>query len=198
MNIEAESKRTLKRILETTQIAEMATAERKVFDARLQQHFPQLFALLFEVYGQRYDFYYYLQQLVCILANSFASRSSKLKAKDKQRLANPTWYREENMLGMACYVDLFAGDLKTLKSKIPYLKSLGINYLHLMPLYDSPEGDSDGGYAVSDYRKVNNKLGTMQDLRSLADALIDEEISLVLDFVFNHTSDEHHNSSRAL
>ncbi|MDN3685240.1 alpha-amylase family glycosyl hydrolase [Vibrio sinaloensis] len=96
------------------------------------------------------------------------------------------------MLGMAVYVDLFAGDLKKkLQMKIPYLKSLGINYLHLMPLYKAPEGDSDGGYAVSDYRKVDPKLGTEKDLAQLAEALSDEGISLVLDFVFNHTSDEH-------
>lgn len=92
---------------------------------------------------------------------------------------------------MAVYVDLFAGNLNKLQSKIPYLKSLGVNYLHLMPLYKAPEGDSDGGYAVSDYRQVDPKLGTEKDLVQLAEALSAEGISLVLDFVFNHTSDEH-------
>ena len=60
-----------------------------------------------------------------------------------------------------------------------------------MPLYDAPKGDSDGGYAVSDYRKVNPTLGTVQDLEKLASALKKEGINLVLDFVLNHTSDEH-------
>lgn len=60
-----------------------------------------------------------------------------------------------------------------------------------MPLYDDPKGDSDGGYAVSNYRKVNEKLGNIDDLKVLAIALDKASISLVLDFVFNHTSDEH-------
>ena len=191
MNFELESKRTLARILESTDLSVLTKTDARLLTKRLQQHFPQLFTLLFEVYGHRYDFYFYLQQLIAILVSNFAERSKKLKDKDKLRLANPTWYRGENMLGMACYVDLFAGDLKKLKEKIPYLKSIGINYLHLMPLYASPEGDSDGGYAVSDYRKVNPALGDMQDLRALAEAMADADISLVLDFVFNHTSDEH-------
>ena len=191
MNFELESKRSLNRILASVDLTAMSKTDAKVFTQRLHQHFPQLFTLLFEVYGHRYDFYFFLQQLIGILASNYAQRAKKLKTKDKQRLANPTWYRHQNMLGMACYVDLFAGDLKRLQAKIPYLKSIGINYLHLMPLYDSPKGDSDGGYAVSDYRKVNEKLGSMQDLRNLAGALSDADISLVLDFVFNHTSDEH-------
>ncbi len=60
-----------------------------------------------------------------------------------------------------------------------------------MPLFGAPEGENDGGYAVSDYRQVEPSLGTMADLQRLAQALRDEGISLVLDFVFNHTSDEH-------
>ena len=162
-----------------------------MFIDRLNEQFPRLFALLVEIYGQRYDFFYYLQQLVQTLANGFAKRSNVLKQKDNARLAAPHWYQGENMLGMACYVDLFAGDLKGLQQRIPYLVETGITYLHLMPLYDSPKGDSDGGYAVSDYRKVNDTLGTNKDLEELSKALAEAGISLVLDFVFNHTSDEH-------
>lgn len=92
---------------------------------------------------------------------------------------------------MAVYVDLFAGDLSKLKEKIPYFVQLGVNYVHLMPLYLAPEGNSDGGYAVSDYRKVDPKLGTEKQLKSLANAFNEAGIALVLDFVFNHTSDEH-------
>ena len=93
--------------------------------------------------------------------------------------------------GGVCYVDLFAGDLSGLRAKLPYLKELGLTYLHLMPLFKAPEGDSDGGYAVSDYREVDPRLGVMDDLRALATELRQHGISLVLDFVFNHTSDEH-------
>ena len=82
--------------------------------------------------------------------------------------------------------------LQELRRHIPYFQELGLTYLHLMPLFDAPEGDSDGGYAVSDYRTVDDRLGTMDDLKALAADLRAAGISLVLDFIFNHTSDEHH------
>lgn len=191
MNIKLESKRSLARIIKSLDLSKLNKAETLLFKKRLEESFPGLFELMFDIYGHRYDYYFYLQELVEILAASFIARSKKLKIKDKGRESNPLWYRDQNMLGMACYVDLFAGDLKTLKRKIPYLSALGVTYLHLMPLYDSPEGDSDGGYAVSDYRKVNASLGTNDDLKELAEALAEANISLILDFVFNHTSDEH-------
>ncbi|WP_340680461.1 alpha-amylase family protein [Paraglaciecola sp.] len=191
MNILIESQRSLSRIIKNETWPPMSKAARSVFEARLSQEFPQLFTKLFELYGHQYDFYYYLQSLVATLAQGYSERPRALKRKDKQRLIEPHWYQSEDMLGMACYVDLFAGNLKQLKNKIPYLTELGISYLHLMPLYDSPKGDSDGGYAVSDYRKVNEQLGSVDDLKDLANALEKAGISLVLDFVFNHTSDEH-------
>ncbi|MBT0586974.1 amylosucrase [Alteromonas oceanisediminis] len=165
--------------------------DRALFEKRMSAHFAVLFPLLIDVYGHRYDFYYHLQELTQTLLNGLSSRSRALKKRDGERLAEPQWFRQENMLGMACYVDLFAGNLTHLQSRIPYLKDLGVTYLHLMPLYAAPEGDSDGGYAVSDYRTVDRRLGTMRDLSALAEALRNEGISLVLDFVFNHTSDEH-------
>jgi glycosidase len=95
------------------------------------------------------------------------------------------------MMGAVCYVDLFAGDLSGIKGKIPYLKELGITYLHLMPLFTCPEGENDGGYAISSYRDVRSDLGSTSQLKELASELQENGISLVLDFVFNHTSDEH-------
>jgi amylosucrase len=95
------------------------------------------------------------------------------------------------MLGGIAYVDLFAGNLEGIRARIPYFKEIGLTYLHLMPLFKCPETNSDGGYAVSTYREVNPALGTMDQLRTLADALRAEGISLCVDFIFNHTSDEH-------
>ena len=95
------------------------------------------------------------------------------------------------MMGGVCYVDLFAGDLDGLRQKIPYFKELGLTYLHLMPLFRVPDGENDGGYAVSSYREVNPALGTMPELADLAQALRQNGISLVLDLVFNHTSNDH-------
>ena len=95
------------------------------------------------------------------------------------------------MIGGVCYVDLFAGNLAGIQQRIPYFRELGLTYLHLMPLFLAPEGDSDGGYAVSSYRDVEPRLGTMQQLAALSEELRANGISLVVDFVFNHTSDEH-------
>ena len=125
-------------------------------------------------------------------------RPADLKKLDQQRVAEPDWFLSESMMGGVAYVDLFAGDLQGVREKIPYFKELGLTYLHLMPLFAAPEGNSDGGYAVSDYRTVNPKLGTMDELAELASELRANGISLVLDFVFNHTSDEHTWAKKAL
>jgi amylosucrase/maltose alpha-D-glucosyltransferase/alpha-amylase len=118
-------------------------------------------------------------------------RPDELKALDALRETDPHWFQSHRMVGAMCYVDLFAGDLNNLRSKIPYLKELGVTYLHLMPMFHSPQGDNDGGYAVSSYRELDPKLGTMQELAEVSAELRHHGISLVLDFVFNHTSDEH-------
>ncbi len=191
MLTQSQAQRALQQVLASIELPELTSKDEKVFLARLEQHFPSLVTQLHALYGSHYDFFFHLQQLIAVLAKAFAKRKPKWKKQDEERLKNPAWYRSEKMLGMAVYVDLFGGDLKKLQQKIPYLKSLGVNYLHLMPLYKAPEGDSDGGYAVSDYRRVDPKLGTEADLVQLADALHNEGISLVLDFVFNHTSNEH-------
>ena len=119
------------------------------------------------------------------------ARPESLRELDSRRQIDPQWFQSEQMMGGVCYVDLFAGDLQGVRKKIGYFKELGLTYLHLMPLFRAPEGNSDGGYAVSSYRDVNPALGTMQELASLADELRANGISLVLDYIFNHTSDEH-------
>jgi amylosucrase len=191
MDFAKQSKLTLERILTNQDMTALSASHQKIFIERLHQHFPSLFEKYYAVYGWQYDFFFHLQSLVAVLTEGFAARSNTLKNKDKQKLERPHWYRQESMLGIACYVDLFGGDLKALQKRLPYFTSMGINYVHLMPLYKSPQGDSDGGYAVSDYRTVNPDLGTMKDLTALTTAFNKAGINVVLDFVFNHTSDEH-------
>lgn len=161
------------------------------FIERLSRHFPRLFGLLHQLYGKEYDFFYHLADILDTATKAWINRSPELKALDAIRENDPKWYQSNRMLGAVCYVDLFAGDLKSMKEKIPYLKELGLSYLHLMPIFKSPEGDNDGGYAVSSYREVNPELGTMDDLKELAEEMRNHGISLVLDFVFNHTADDH-------
>ncbi len=165
---------------------------------RLERHFPRLFKRLYGLYGGYYDFFYHLESIVASATEMWIARSPELKALDAMRGADPYWYQSNRMVGAMCYVDLFAGDLAGLRERIPYLTELGITYLHLMPVFRSPAGDNDGGYAVSSYREVDPELGTMQDLADLATELRHHGISLTLDFVFNHTSDEHEWARTAL
>lgn len=167
------------------------------FTQRLKKIFPTLFRLYAEIYSDRYDFFFHLEDLFLRLANSWFARSVELRKLDSIREEDPLWFQSNQMLGAVCYVDRFANNLEGIRSKIPYFKELGITYLHLMPLFKSPEGENDGGYAVSSYREVNPALGTMDGLALLAHEFRLAGISLVLDLVFNHTSDEHMWAQRA-
>ena len=198
MNYAADSNVCLNRIMASTDLSMLTKKDAALFTRRVKTHFGDLFDKYITIYGHQFDCYFHLQQLINVLRDGVKNRKPALKKIDNLRLQSPNWYKDENQVGMALYVDLAGPTIKDLHTRIPYYKALGITYLHLMPLYDSPKGDSDGGYAVSDYRKVNPCLGTMEDLESLAATLQKEGINLVLDFVFNHTSDEHHWAKEAL
>ena len=170
----------------------------RIFIKRLNRNFPCLFSILLQLYGDQFDFFYHLEDLLACLAQSWIDRPEALKKLDTTRESDPQWFQSHELLGGVCYVDLFAGDLGGIREKIPYLKELGLTYLHLMPLFRVPEGENDGGYAVSSYREVNPTLGTIEQLADLARELRREGISLVLDLVFNHTSDEHEWARQAL
>ncbi len=185
------------RIWKATTEQETAEVLLETIDARLKEHWFRFFSLLHRLYGQHYDFFFYLESILLTAIDAWLRRPDELKELDQRRENDRHWYLSERMVGGSLYVDLFAGDLRKLRERIPYLKQLGLTYLHLMPLFNSPKGNSDGGYAISDYRSVDPRLGTMDDLRDLATALREEGISLVLDFVFNHTSDEHEWAVRA-
>ena len=168
-------------------------AERWVetIEARLAEHWPRFFGLLHRLYGSHYDFFFYLESITLTAVDCWLERPDDLYELDLRRENDPGWHLSERMAGGSLYVDLFAGDLARLREKIPYLQRLGLTYLHLMPLFASRPGNSDGGYAISDYRSVDPRLGTIDDLRALAADLRQAGISLVLDFVFNHTSEDH-------
>jgi glycosidase len=161
------------------------------FTARLEAHFGRLFDLLLQLYGGQYDFFFHLEDLLAALAEAWISRPAEMKSLDRSREEQPAWYQSNQMVGGVCYVDLFAGDLAGVRARIPYFKELGLTYLHLMPLFQVPMPENDGGYAISSYRDVDPRLGTMDELADLAAELRRSGISLVLDFVFNHTSNEH-------
>ncbi|MCX6030720.1 MAG: alpha-amylase family protein [Chloroflexi bacterium] len=170
----------------------------RVFETRLVANFDHLFGLLLPLYGGQYDFFYWLEQILATAARMWLARPADLRALDAVREADPGWFQSQRMLGGVCYVDLFAGNLAGVRVRLPYFKQLGLTYLHLMPLFACPQGENDGGYAVSSYREVNPALGTMAELRDLAQELRENGISLVVDFIFNHTADQHEWARRAL
>ncbi|MEJ2638478.1 MAG: amylosucrase [Desulfosarcinaceae bacterium] len=163
----------------------------QAFKRRLDREWGRLFGHLHELYGWQYDFFYTLEQVLDLLIRNWSDRSLDLRRLDAQREKQPHWFQSETMVGIVLYVDLFSDNLAGLRSHIPYFEKLGVTYLHLMPLFMVPHEENDGGYAVSDYRALNPDLGSMAELKELADDLRARGINLVLDFVFNHTSDEH-------
>ena len=164
-----------------------------VFDVRLASRFEELKGLYMELYHDEQSFDYF----VGMLRKCWGERKKPLRDQDARREADPHWYRRRELLGMMLYVDAFAGNLEGVKNKLKYIKECGVNYLHLMPLLQSPKGRSDGGYAVSDFRAVQPELGSMSGLEDLANACRRAGISLCLDFVMNHTSEDHQWAQKA-
>ena len=196
-----QSERSLQRILPRIEARFRDVTEPVEWEAyleRVKTYFPVLFSRLHALYGSHYDFFFHLENILASATAMWLERPEELKALDGLRESDPHWFQSNRMVGATCYVGLFAGNLKGLRKRIPYLAELGVTSLHLMPLFRVPDGDNDGGYAVSDYRSVDPDLGTMDELRELATDLRHRGISLVLDFVFNHTSDEHEWARRAL
>ena len=132
-----------------------------------------------------------------MLYDAYTARPEGLKLMDRAREAHSDWYKGHDLVGMLMYVNAFAGTLQGVREKLDYVEDCGVNYLHLMPLLESPKGRSDGGYAVSDFRKVQPELGTMEDLYALAMDCHERGIAVCLDFVMNHTSEDHEWAKRA-
>lgn len=186
-------KRTHREMLQVLEqpLQSLKKKDRTLFLERFNQHFEALALPLAKLYSSQLDFYKHFESLCLALLDAWKERPDYLKKLDEKRIDQPQWFQSNEMMGAVCYVDLFNHTLKGVEEKIPYFKSLGITYLHLMPLFKAPEAENDGGYAVSSYREVNPALGNMEDLAHLARTLKQEGISLVLDFINNHTSDEH-------
>ncbi len=160
----------------------------KEFKERFNHRYDELKWLYFSLYGEDYQA---LDWLTAAMWDYYSERKSSLKKLDRQREKNPDWYKGNGLLGMMMYSNLFGGNLQGVRSRLDYIKDCGVNYLHLMPLLDSPKGKDDGGYAVADFRKVKPELGTMKDLEELTEDCHNAGISVALDFVMNHTSEEH-------
>ncbi len=165
----------------------------KIFQDRMAKKTDELRWLYMELYGNDSMFFELCDQL----HRFYEERTVTLKALDRKREADPGWYKKNDMLGMMFYIDNFAGNMKGVESKLDYLEKNNVNYIHLMPFLDTPKGRSDGGYAVADFRKVQENLGTMDDLEELTDACHKKGISVCMDFVMNHTSEDHEWAKKA-
>ena len=196
-----ETKKTETAKVETTK-AEPVKLENKrdddhIYCERLARHLDELKWLYCELYQDNPYVTMHLNDLLKVLKKFYDMRNDALKESDLNREKDPTWYKRNDLTGMMMYVNAFAGTLSNLESKLDYIQECNVNYLHLMPLLDSPRGRSDGGYAVADFRKVQEELGTMDDFAALTAACHNRGINVCLDFVMNHTSEDHEWAKRA-
>lgn len=171
----------------------MTKKEEALFQQRLSRHLDELRWLYMELYNNDSMF-----AELCEMLHYYAeARSAALKKRDLAREADPNWYKSSDLVGMMMYIDNFAGNLQGVRQKLPYLEKAGVNCLHLMPFLNTVPERSDGGYAVADFRTVRPDLGTMEDLEQLTDACHKKGINVCMDFVMNHTSQDHEWAKRA-
>ena len=171
----------------------MEKKAKESYTKRFERHFDELRWLYMELYDNGSMF----AELCDRMQVFYEERDGALKKQDLEREKKPDWYKKNDMLGMMFYIDNFAGNIKGVESRLDYLEKCNVNYIHLMPFLDTPKGRSDGGYAVSDFRKVQKKLGTMEDLEELTAACHQRKMNVCMDFVMNHTSEDHEWAKKA-
>ena len=177
--------------------AAATTVSENVFEKRLSRHYDELKWLYCELYADNPYTMMHFDDLIAQLRVFYDERVEPLKKMDLEREADPNWYKRNDLIGMMMYTDNFNKTLDGLRQKLDYIQECNVNYLHLMPLLASPKGRSDGGYAVADFRTVQPELGTMIEFAKLTEECHNRGISIALDFVMNHTSEDHEWAKRA-
>ncbi len=168
-----------------------------LFYTRFVANASSINTLFTELYGHHAKSKELFAVLIQTMINANKNRNAVLKSKDEEKAIQDHWFLSNEITGMSLYVDRFCGNIKNMEEKLIYLKKLGVNFLHLMPIFQSPQGESDGGYAVSDFRKVDERFGTLDDLILLQKKMSDEKMYLMLDIVLNHTSYHHEWAEKA-
>ena len=168
------------------------------FYLRLISNAEILYNLFYEIYSNHDHADILFEKLIETIIINYKNRNKKLLKRDLQKLDLGHWFLSNELAGMSLYVDRFCNSLANMPDKLDYLQDLGINLIHLMPLFESPENESDGGYAVSDFRKVDKRFGTLCDLENLQEILLQRDMYLMLDIVLNHTSNQHEWAKRAM
>lgn len=165
--------------------------EDNLFYTRLVANAASIQALFQEMYGHHLRGAETFAHLLELIIRSYQQRPAPIRERDEKKEQEGHWFLSNQLTGMSLYVDRFAGSLNNLENKLDYFSKLGVNLLHLMPVFESPEGESDGGYAVSNFRKVDARFGTLADLQNLQQRLLEKNMYLMLDIVLNHTSHHH-------
>ena len=161
------------------------------FSTRLSDQGERLFRLMHRLYGWRYDFAWIYEEIVEVAARGFLDRSKTLRRIDRGSPDSPAWLWDSGSLMAMTYLDRYAGTVKGLRERFDHLTSLGVTHLHLLPPYAVPDGDTAGGFAISDYRRLREGLGTTRQLAKIATELREAGITLVLDFVLTDTAADH-------
>jgi amylosucrase len=187
---------TLQKII-TTCLQENKIEKNSLFAKRLLINANVINHLFYEIYGTHADYTAKLEALIQTIIIAYKNRDEHLQQRDIEKEEKGHWFLSNDITGMSLYVDRFCGNLKKMPSKLNYLQHLGINFLHLMPLFESPAGESDGGYAVSDFRKIESRFGTIEDLITLQQKMQEQGMYLMLDIVLNHTSHHHEWATKA-
>jgi len=177
--------------------SEMNRDDLRHFYVRLGANFYAIHSLFSRLYGDRNDVFHALKMLVGRLAAAYGNRPDELRRIDMAREEDHNWFLSQKLVAMALYCEGFARDLRGVESRLGYLAELGVNMVHILPILAGPEGARDGGYAVSDFRRIDPRVGTTDDLSCLAASLRQRGMLLALDVVVNHTSDEHEWARRA-
>jgi amylosucrase len=172
----------------------------KHFAERQQAAMVDIKMLFNKLYVNHPDSEISFSQLLQIIDTSFSKRSDKLKKLDKNKTKDKDdkWFLSNKLCGMSLYVDRFCGSIKKLSEKLPYFEELGVNFLHLMPVFESPKNESDGGYAVSNFRKIDARFGDIEDVKDLQNKMQKKDMCLMMDIVLNHTSNKHEWALKAI
>lgn len=156
--------------------------------ARVADWSPGLRAALGGLYA---DVDQVADRLVALARAAAADRPTRLEARDRARLASPDWYQSNRRVGYMAYLARFAGTLRGVDAQLPYLDELGVDTVHFLSVLCPRDGENDGGYAIRDFLAPDPRLGTTDDLVRMIERLHEHGIDLCLDFVLNHTSDDH-------
>jgi len=167
------------------------------FYTRLLANAADIKVLYNELYSSHPNGEATFDALIQTIIKGYTLRPQVMKQRDDAKMQQGNWYLNNHIAGMSLYVDRFCGNIQNLGKKLDYFEQLGVNFLHLMPLFESPENESDGGYAVSNFRKIDKRFGTIEDLTEMQEQMRQKNMYLMVDIVLNHTSHLHEWAQKA-